>query len=1102
MEFYSSSYGKTNGNFILENIRNNKYDSDFYGIYCVVNNIIQRGNPTRPSEVLTNHLGILDQEDMFFLPLLTNEKIEWVSTIKGYHETNDNPAKLFFDKILSECLTNTGYSFVIQLILPEAKVSDIIHDYKEEYLNQKVDFYIPCIKTVIEIDGMQHLDIENKLKDKLRDQALAEKHIDTIRITAQAIKNKTSELKTALTELKLKLDNSDLISKYKEVISNSNLEKAKLRIQYDIIMRFQILMLRLLQNGQWRLSDTDLNLNVINNDWEGDLVELIKLAYEDIMNWIRIIAKLRKMDFHKPKLFIGEAENSIKVDFSIYKKWTDGTFRNNNLIYIRNDYFDDENYFILSTADSMQYRFVLEGKESDYPELEYILRNIFGFQRFNNGQLPIITNALERIDTVGILPTGSGKSLCYQFAAILQPCISLVVCPIISLMRDQKHNLDQLGIVHTEYIAADKDGEEKGEIRDNLKKGKYLITWISPERFQNIKFRESIAQVNKERNFAYAVIDEVHCLSEWGHDFRTSYLTLVKTFHKFCPEARLLGLTATASKYVIEDIKNEFGIDVFNIKTISSMDRDELVFHRIDVGKRPKIDVLCDVLSEISRFYNKDILYDNDTDPKCGLIFTINVGSSYSNLGCIDLSSELSKILKTDIKAYHGQLNSKDKEVIQDQFINNKFKLLIATKAFGMGINKKDIKYTIHYSMPQSVEAFYQEAGRAGRDEDKTEKSHCYILFNREDCSDNILNELFAKDTTADRRKELQKKIKGDLNSIIYLWNKNKKNVDEEYEDIRKTLKVIHHNQSESVRLKFNTKQEKEEIELALYKLSLLGFVDDWTIEYGTLSSGSINAYKLEYSEESVERNLIEYIKRSDPELNSINNLENKEKYEMIRKGTDKKLTQYIKILLTWINENILYSRLQSTHTMMKLLIDDYTDDDFRKFLEAYFSYTDMNFILDEIVYNPKQYISWFRVFFTESGEIIKPVGAESLLAALRRYLESYQYNTGLNFINGLAALLCNKVSNDDIARFTDAIKNIITFEVDDIDKILDGILNIGKNFSKDSRNKLGNILVMYFQERARKIYNELKDDESLFYELNRAQKNIKKLEEKMLCQI
>ena len=288
--------------------------------------------------------------------------------------------------------------------------------------------------------------------------------------------------------MKLKLDNSDLISKYKEVISNSNLEKAKLRIQYDIIMRFQILMLRLLQNGQWRLSDTELNLNVINNDWEGDLVELIKLAYEDIMNWIRIIAKLRKMDFHKPKLFIGEAENSIKVDFSIYKKWTDGTFRNNNLIYIRNDYFDDENYFILSTADSMQYRFVLEGKESDYPELEYILRNIFGFQRFNNGQLPIITNALERIDTVGILPTGSGKSLCYQFAAILQPCISLVVCPLISLMRDQKHNLDQLGIVHTEYMAADKDGEEKGEILDNLKKGKYLITWISLSDFKTLNF--------------------------------------------------------------------------------------------------------------------------------------------------------------------------------------------------------------------------------------------------------------------------------------------------------------------------------------------------------------------------------------------------------------------------------------------------------------------------------------------------------------------------------------------------------------------------------------------------------------------------------------
>ena len=202
--------------------------------------------------------------------------------------------------------------------------------------------------------------------------------------------------------------------------------------------------------------------------------------------------------------------------------------------------------------------------------------------KFREGQLSIISNALAKNDTIGLLPTGSGKSVCYQLSAILQPAISFVVCPIKSLMFDQKIDLDSVLFTRVNHISSSDDSEDKKKIQNEFGQGKYFFIFISPERFQLKTFRQYFSSVNEKFNIAYAVIDEVHCLSEWGHDFRTSYLNLSNTIQRHCTKFNFIGLTATASINVLKDIQIEFGIKQENVKTPANYTRSELEFIVID----------------------------------------------------------------------------------------------------------------------------------------------------------------------------------------------------------------------------------------------------------------------------------------------------------------------------------------------------------------------------------------------------------------------------------------------------------------------------------------------------------------------------------------
>ena len=751
MKKYSANYSYTNHNFVIQNLTNSRKESEYLSAILIVKNLIQRGKPTILSQYLQSIYGAVHKDTEIFkspFVLINNSNLVWNNTIKGDEENNYFPAKTFLEKRISEDLSE--YEFIKQLIIPEIEINQITQRIDENFKHQCVDFFLPQANLVIEIDGQQHKEEVGRVIDSIRDNHLILSKVLTVRIDTKDLEEKNSNYFERIEEIKNQLDKySRFLNLYKK---NYNLSFAeipkkikKTKLLPTAIIRFQVLILELLENGILNFEDDKWIFEVKNQD----VTDYENHSIEDIFEWMHHLLKLQKISFNEPQFEIRNVdefsrENCIKIDFSLFQRWTDENTLNDDIIYVRTDYLDlfhnrnknkldRVNYFRLSTSKKYSYKLLFNEESDDLENLEFFLKNIFEYDKFNNGQISIIQNVLENNTTIGLLPTGGGKSLTYQLACLLQPCISFVVCPIKSLMYDQIKDLDQAYIQNIESINSDVIGPERTEILDNYSNGKYFFVFISPERFQTKDFRERLIAINSQLNFSYAVIDEVHCLSEWGHDFRTSYLNLSNTIKKYCPTINFLGLTATASVNVLKDIQLEFNTDQKNVKTLTDYTRPELEFIVInDNGKKYQ-----EITTIVDNHNQVDNIFDLDSEnPKCGLIFTPFVNGTN---GCFDLSSKLTTNFNIPVKFYSGSKPKnyqndvdfeKYKVKVQDEYKQNKFKLLTATKAFGMGINKKNISFTVHYGMPASMESLYQEAGRAGRD---GKKAYAVLLTNDTD---------------------------------------------------------------------------------------------------------------------------------------------------------------------------------------------------------------------------------------------------------------------------------------------------------------------------------------------------------------------------------
>ena len=330
-----------------------------------------------------------------------------------------------------------------------------------------------------------------------------------------------------------------------------------------------------------------------------------------------------------------------------------------------------------------------------------VLHKYYGYNSFRKGQYEIISNILSKRDTFCILPTGGGKSICYQIPALLFKGVTIVISPLIALMKDQVDNLRANGI-NAEYINSTQSLESIDNIMEMCRSGEVKLLYIAPERLENEFFKRKLRRLN----ISQLAVDEAHCVSMWGHDFRRSYGLINDFINSLRIRPVVTAFTATATEIVRKDVVKLLGLRRPYIY-IGSFDRDNLSI-RIHI-EEDKLELV------------KDIIKDKENE--AGIIYCATrkeVDGLYLYL----------KDLGYDVLKYHAGLRDEEKEYYQDEFLNENSNVMIATNAFGMGIDKSNVRYIVHFTMPKNIESYYQEIGRAGRDGTMSE---CHILFNKSD---------------------------------------------------------------------------------------------------------------------------------------------------------------------------------------------------------------------------------------------------------------------------------------------------------------------------------------------------------------------------------
>jgi ATP-dependent DNA helicase RecQ len=1114
MKKYTANYTYTNPNFVIQNLLTNQLNADLLPILYVTKNILQRGFPTTLSKYLQIQLGEIHKLENFeerFL-LVTRQKPIWNDTIKGDKVRNYYPAKDFFESIIPNEFGE--YSFVQSLIIPEIEINEIIGEDNKNFINQQVDFYLPQAKLVIEIDGQQHkTDEVTRVSDATRDSYLLQNGITTIRINTVELRN--GSYKQKIIQILEHLSRFDrLLAFYKnacEKLEENKISKTEIKTKLlpTAIIRFQVLLIELLTHNYLNLYE-NWNFNIISHEDIGNFPEL---AINDMFIWLDNLHLLKnKKNLEKPKFNIKitnkksdfkPTTKAINIDFSLFKRYTDENKLNPDVIYLRTDYFDivkDKNYFRVSTTEPINYNVTNEDKNV----LEFFLENIFDKPKFREGQFPIVSNALNRNDTIGLLPTGGGKSLCYQLPCLLQPSINFVVCPIKSLMYDQNENLVNMLVTNVSFITSDLDANERRQIETNFEKGKFLFVWISPEKFQIPSFREKITSLVANFSIAYAVVDEVHCLSEWGHDFRTSYLNLAKTIDKLSPKdengegkIKFIGLTATASVNVLKDIKIEFSrrkkrLEDENIKSLLDYSRKELKFEVInDNGNKSQI--LKSLLADLH-----DTEGFIETTEKAGLVFTPNVNGAY---GCFQVSNTLNTFYQNKVSWFSGDIPKRDvyntqtgrktgtepvmtrsefnkfKLEVQKDFKKDKYQILVATKAFGMGIDKKNIFYTFHYGLPSSVEALYQEAGRAGRwdknkSENKSKIGKCYVLYSPETHDNERVERLFHKDTTFAEMQTISDEVGfngRDIFKQVFLFTQGQNDIDEDFKIILGVINA-YFNTETKVRIFWNDAYGKLRInestlQKAIYRLSLLGIVSDWTTNF-------IDHFEVQFktlNENTITKSVSNYVTKYEPNIDVETEISKVQKATLLEKS--------LWFLLNWTFENIAYSRKQSLKTLSDWCNQFQDSESFKSRIDSYFIFTETTFILQHIAENPKEFAKWFDVV-TTNNQFPNVTEFKKLRDSISRFLESYRNNLGLNFLSGFVRLAINEYQDiDGKERFESALQTIKqTFSTIEQDDFLNRLMILGKNLNEDHKLELCNSISKFFPEKLEKLaeYYEL----------------------------
>lgn len=792
-------------------------------------------------------------------------------------------------------------------------------------------------KRISELEGQkyEYLDPNKSKLDQVYNYY--RKNVSKVTVSSSYVKNDSSFIFYNLRKSNL---SSSKYSSYYAVVNNilqrgivvvksDYLSKLELKSsQYKELFRLQILILSLIRNNIF--NDKVWNINYINGD-----KKIIKYAILDIFNRVKLLSKLSKLDYVEPKLVI-ESNNKELKNFTNIIYSNEITYSK----YIFSIYNLDENVGECSLwfSDKIGYKI----KDYDKKYLLTLLREIFGHEDFNEGQFDILKNVLNNSSTVGILPTGGGKSLVYLFSTLLQPKISIVIAPTLSLIKDQVDKLKyKYKILRVMEITSADDSKTKYKKNELIRSDQYLYLYISPERLQNKNFRDTVVLLGNEDKVGQIVLDEVHCLSEWGHDFRVAYLMVAHTLSSYCSGIQFIGLTATASTNVVKDLIVELGIQKRDIIFQKKLKRNNLLFKIVEFNQKEELNQY--LKDKLIGSYQKDNELDislKNEETKSFVVF------AKTRPECESLEKVFKSCFKNnEVSAYHSTINNKEK--IQEDFMNNKKSLLFATKAFGIGIDKPNIRGTFHYGMPSSREDFYQEAGRAGRDR---KSATCYILtYKHDDFYEEKIEVILDSSRSVPEIKgayedisHINHKDKFDLKTNLFFLFHGLKSPEEESLDLYRSYEKLISFIKNSLMIRGSLRElslgeDKTSYEKKLHSLHKMGVVNNWTIDYSKSISDPMFNIIINHGFKDIDNIKINTEKYLSLYGNAKNELENLKNIN--------KISEIMFLLKTWHYNTFVRARIEQIANI-KDLVETYKNqnksEEIQDVLEKFFDISNL----------------------------------------------------------------------------------------------------------------------------------------------------------------
>ena len=962
---------------------------------------------------------------------------------------------IFFERHLA-ALLGPGLALV-EAQRPIQSMLDSDNVAAREFTDQRVDFALETptrLKVVFEVDGPHHQDPTIQRLDRKRDAALrnAGWHVERIPVSAlragehpfSAEVRKRIEADGTLRDLRaIDHESSDPVT--------FGVDAMRLVMTPHAVARLQLAILLALMDGTLLLSSNEWTIAVVERD-----IRCAYVAVLDLLDGLSHLCTLYGIDWAPTVNLVVRDETNLGLpspaaEFSAWRHANAVTVEEVTAeglidqapacdllidVSVRArpaDKFptDQQHRAALEVARrSYELRTAyrrapeqfkpwplpraLEYAERHTDALTYFLQMIFRKRDFREKQIEIIARAMGRKSVVGLLPTGSGKSITFQLPAMLSPGVALVIAPLRSLMDDQVDNLHRTSINRNIAVHSGLGQNRKEAALRQLLAGYPRLVYIAPERFLSARFRTDLVASPLAGSVSFVVVDEAHCVSEWGHDFRPAYLNVGRLARDLCSglagEPPLIALTGTASRLVLLDIQRELEIDLRDIGSVVSTERfnrPELSFLPLSSGAGNKLGRLFEALNDMSIRLDQP-LPDLLADPRNGgIVFCRHVNGEF---GVVHVASALRRELKLAsdaVQIYCGAVpkgfpETKDewdrhRERVQRAFKDNAFSVLVATHGFGMGIDKANIRFTTHYGIPQSIEALAQEAGRAGRDRNP---SVCAIVFT--DGPDDFLDLAIPAEEANRRANAYHKSQASDASRLMYFHSGSFQGADEDFKDTAALLDVLrdawHHDATTwGSRLDLTISRNlgskgADRVEKAIYRLSLLGLIEDYTTDWK--SSFSIHTCHLPVN--VAEYRLGNYVRRYRPPERADVVVANARVEAM---GPDP-YNHLVRALCTFIYEEIETARRRSIRDLIEAMRK--CDDDGAKLAEAIDVHLSKNIFSGRIFemvsrVDPKD---WWGVLDDVETAYLAP----QLLGSCRRALEAAPDHPGLLIIEAIGS--------------------------------------------------------------------------------------------------